>query len=116
MNDPEQLTAQQYADALQQVSDRITDKQWEMLRVHYHAPNKQITARQLADAVGFQNYGGANLQYGLLGGLLGSVLGLSSRHSSVLATGIDAGEEDNPEFLFVMRPQLAAALEQLKRT
>jgi hypothetical protein len=37
-----------------------------MLRAHYHAPDRCITARQLAEAAGYANYGAANLQYGLL--------------------------------------------------
>ena len=37
-----------------------------MLRAHFHAPEQCITARQLAEAAGYANYGSANLQYGLL--------------------------------------------------
>lgn len=37
-----------------------------MLRAHFHAPDRCITARQLAEAAGYANYGAANLQYGLL--------------------------------------------------
>lgn len=115
MNSPEQLTAQQFADALLKLTDRITDKQWEMLCAHYQAPNRSITARQLAKAVGFQNYGGVNLQYGRLGALLGSVLGFEKRNSSMLATFIKPEETDNSEWLWVMLPALAEALEFIRR-
>ncbi len=115
MNSPEQLNAQQFADALQKLTDQITDKQWEMLCAHYHAPNRSVTARQLAKEVGFQNYGGVNLQYGRLGALLGSVLGLEKRNSSMLATFIKPEETDNSEWLWVMLPALAEALELIRR-
>jgi len=115
MNSPEQLSAQQFADALQKLNDRITDKQWELLCAHYQAPNRSVTARQLAKEVGFQNYGGVNLQYGRLGALLGSVLGLEKRNSSMLATFIKPEESDNSEWLWVMLPALAEALELIRR-
>jgi len=112
MTSPEQLSAQQYADALQKLSDRITEKQWEMLRSHYYAANRSVTARQLAKAVGYPNYGSVNLQYGRLGALLGSELGFDERKSSMVATFIKPGEG---EFLWTMLPALARALEQIGR-
>ena len=115
MNSPEQLSAQQFADALQNLTYQITDKQWEMLCAHYHAPNRSVTARQLAKEVGFLNYGGVNLQYGRLGALLGSVLGFEKRNSSMLATFIKPEETDNSEWLWVMLPALAEAMELVRR-
>ena len=41
-----------------------------MLRAHYEAPGRKITATQLAQAAGFANFSAANLQYGLLGAML----------------------------------------------
>lgn len=115
MTSPEQLSAQQYADALQKLSDRITEKQWEMLRSHYYAPNRSVTARQLAKAVGYPNYGSVNLQYGRVGALLGSELGFGERKSSMVATFIKPAVGDNSEWLWTMLPALARALEQIGR-
>jgi hypothetical protein len=115
MNSPEQLSARQFAEALQQLADRITEKQWKMLYAHYNAPNRSITARQLAKQVGFKNYGAVNLQYGRLGGLLGSMLGFDERNSSMLATFIKPNEKDHSEWLWVMLPALAMALETIRR-
>lgn len=115
MNSPEQLSAPQFAGALQKLTDQITGKQWEMLCAHYHAPNRSVTARQLAKEVGFKNYGGVNLQYGRLGSLLGSVLGFEKHNSSMLATFIKPEDTDNSEWLWVMLPALAEALELIRR-
>jgi len=112
---PEQLTSRQFEDALQQLSDRIKPKQWEMLCAHYHAPNRSVTARQLAKEVGFKSYDAVNLQYGLLGSLLGSVLGFEKSKSSVLATFTKPKDKDNSEWLWVMLPALAKALEKIGR-
>lgn len=41
-----------------------------MSGAHYKAPDRRITATQLAQAAGFSTYSGANLQYVLLGAML----------------------------------------------
>ncbi len=115
MNSPEQLSARQFADALQKLTNQITGKQWEMLCFHYQAPDRSVTARQLAKEVGFKNHGAGNLQYGRLGSLLGSVLGFEKRNSSMLATFIKPEDTDNSEWLWVMLPALAEALELIHR-
>ena len=57
-------TDAQYQAGLLAVRTRMTDKQFRMLRHHYLSPEGSATQRQLAIAVGYANYGGANLQYG----------------------------------------------------
>ena len=114
MKSPNQITKQQFADALGQLSGRITSKHWELLREHYNAPNRSITARDLAQKVGFKNYGGVNLQYGRLGVLLGEVLGYDNFNSSMLATITKPKDKDNSEWVWTMLPALAEALESLK--
>jgi hypothetical protein len=46
-----------------------------MMQSHYRAPARTTTAGALAKAMGFKNYGGANLHYGQLAGLLGNQFG-----------------------------------------
>lgn len=55
----------QYVAAFRAVRG-LTDSQVQMLRIHYHAPERTITAKQLARAVGFNSYAVANAQYGRL--------------------------------------------------
>jgi hypothetical protein len=114
MKSPNQITKRQFADALQQLSGRLTSKHWELLREHYKAPNRSITARELAQKVGFKNYGGVNLQYGRLGVLLGEVLGYDNFDSSMLATITKPKDKDNSEWVWTMLPALAEALVSLQ--
>ena len=115
MNSPKDLAPRQFEDALQLLSGRITNKQWEILYAHYHAPDHSLTARQLAKEVGFKNYGVVNLQYGGLGRLLGSVLGFERSTSDMLATFTKPKDKDESEWIWVMLPALAKALENSGR-
>lgn len=58
-----------YVTALEAIRP-ITEGQRRMLAAHYRAPNKIITATQLAKAAGYADYRGANIQYGALGKLI----------------------------------------------
>ena len=112
---PDTLTAQQYREAFQKIHDQLTDKQRAMLRTHYHAPERKITARQMAEAVGFPSYSAANLQYGVVGGLLCEILGQEdgSDRLFVLAHFIRPHTEGNAEWLWQMREPAAQALQEL---
>ncbi len=82
-----------------------------MLRAHQNAPNQDITATQLAQAVGYQNFNAANLHYGKLGRYLGEIMGLNPEMMvSVLVTF----EYDGYEWHWLMRPQVLQALSQLQ--
>jgi hypothetical protein len=89
-----------------------------LLQSHYRAPGHTTTARRLAEQVGFANWRGLNAQYGGLAKQLGEALGVEINGESVyiLATfRREAGVEDN-EIQFIMRPQVAQALEALGLT
>ena len=46
----------------------LVNQKWvKLLRTHYHASNRTISATQLAKTVGYGGYQGVNLQYGKLG-------------------------------------------------
>lgn len=62
--------SEQYIEALLKLRDskRLRNTKFlDMLKTQYSMPNHTITATQLAEAVGFQNYNATNLQYGTLG-------------------------------------------------
>jgi putative restriction endonuclease len=106
-------SAQQYVVAFRAVADDLADSYLEMLRAHYHAPRRTVTATQLSRAVGYQNYRGANLQYGRLGGLVGRQLGWRPKMKlKVLITF----EYREGEWHWIMRPQVFQALEELRWT
>jgi hypothetical protein len=85
------------------------------LRTHYHAPDRKITARQLAEAVGYPSFSAANLHYGKVGGLLCELLGQEpdSDRLFVLAHFIRPHTESNAEWIWQMREPAAQALQEL---
>lgn len=112
---PEQFTAEDYVRAFDAIREDISDLQRQMLRVHYGARDRSVTARQLAAAVGFAKFNAVNLHYGKLGHLLCSILGKPTGADGVfaLAVFVPPGERGNKEWLWMMRPQVAQALQLL---
>jgi hypothetical protein len=58
---------QAYARALEAILPELSMGQVKMLQAHYHAPDRIISATELAKAAGYSNHSGANLKYGNLG-------------------------------------------------
>jgi hypothetical protein len=87
-------------------------RQLDFLREHANAPGRVLTARRLADAVGYQNHGGINLQYGLLARRIGEALGRSDVNLSLLVDFVRPKAVTNKEWVMVMHPQFAEALKQ----
>jgi hypothetical protein len=100
-----------YVYALQKID--ITEKQKEMLRIHYASPCRITTARDLAQSVGFPDYGAANLQYGLLGSKVADALGIGFRGVSMLVVMARPGTATNTEWIWVLRENVVLALEEL---
>lgn len=112
---PEPFSADDYVRAFDAVQDGISLLQRQMLLAHFSAPDRSITARQLAAAVGLSKFNAANLHYGKLARLLGSMLGNNpaADNVSLLASLVPPGTRGNKEWLWVMRPQVAQALQLL---
>lgn len=112
---PITASAVEFAQALKKVSAEITPKQREMLKAHYGAPSRRLTARGMAEKVGFASFSASNLQYGRLGRLVGEALGLAEEdcHVGVLVEFIRPKTEGNTEWVWVMRSQLAEALRSI---
>ncbi|MEJ7640118.1 MAG: hypothetical protein WKF75_19675, partial [Singulisphaera sp.] len=66
-------TSRRYADAIRTLLP-LKKRDVKMLRIQYEAFARTITARQLAQEMGFRSYSVANLQYGRLGRLIGEQL------------------------------------------
>ena len=92
-----------------------------MLQKQYRAPNHTITAAELARAMGYASYSAANLRYGKLGRFLAEALSYTPpvrsdgtpRYWTTLAQG-NPDLESGEDFQWIMRPELATALEELK--
>lgn|GEM_PF-816280 len=99
-----------YVKALRDI--KLQPHQTRMLEAHYYAPKHIITASQMATAMGYKNHSAANLHYGHIGKMIGQQLKpafLPEQTVFVCATF----EKPGKEWLWVMRPQLAQALENL---
>jgi hypothetical protein len=117
-------TIEQYKKALLALRDRgLPTTHFEMLRAQCRAPNETITSTQLAEAAGYENYNAANLQYGTLAFNLAGLLNYqpekrldgTPRWWTTLSYGADgAAEPETGHFQFVMRPELAEALREMK--
>ncbi len=70
----EEITMQEYKDAFTAIKPSLTVGHCAMLKAHFHAENHTVTATELAEAAGYANYGGANLQYARIGKMLADYL------------------------------------------
>lgn len=109
--------------ALHRVAPRLTTGQMQMLRAHYNAPDRCITATQLAEAADYRGYQAANLQYGRVGLLLyGELPVVLPRRASdgkliftcALAEATDQRSDDETQWIWRMRPHVAEALAAAK--
>lgn len=89
----------------------VTDTQLQLLRLHYHAPQRTVTATQLARQVGYRHYSVANAQYGRLGRLMGEQLGYNPTEERL--GNLVTFERRRGEWHWLMRSEVAQALEQL---
>ena len=106
-------SAKQYVAALKAITP-FSGKQKELLRVHYRAQSHAMTARRLAEAVGYKSYRGINLQYGLLAKRIGVALGLRNTNLSLLAHFVPPKQVTNKDWILLMNPTFADALKKLK--
>lgn len=103
-----------YRAALELLESTLPEKHRLLLVRHYEAPKRIITARQLAAKVGYPSYGTVNLQYGTLARRVCEILGQRHRfHVLALATFLPGTPESDGELRWVMKPEVARALEEL---
>jgi 5-methylcytosine-specific restriction protein A len=101
---------QQYAAAFHEIGSAVTPVQIQMLRIHFEAPKRTITATGMSQAFGYR-YQYANLHYGRLAHLVGEKLDFSP--DSVYLGLLVEFEKRNDEWHWIMREELVQALEIL---
>jgi len=107
-------TIEEYVTGFRKIESRIGPKLRAMLINHYAAPCRITTADKLARSVGFSDYAAANLHYGYLGSMLARAMGKKGTLKTyALMLPVDPGEATNTERLWVMRENVARALEEL---
>ena len=113
-------TIEAYVDALRNLRPSLSDKHVAMLKAHSRAPDRSLTANQLAKAAGYANYNAVNLQYGLVGKLLWeelpTTLPAAEAGNPIFTFAIaEAGNRDGPEdqWVWQMRTEVAAAVKEV---
>ncbi len=115
------FSAKDYIPVLEIARDRMRPVHYEMLRAQYAAPERTVTAGQLAQLLGYDHYQPINRWYGGLGRLLAEV-GLAKlketqvRHidgSPAWFSYLSSGRGSPEGYLWTMYPGLAQALEEL---
>lgn len=101
-----------YVKAFRKIDSDMRDNHRKMLAAHYNSPCHVSTARKLGQAAGgdFQK---ANLQYGHLGTRIAEAMGVNFTGMEMLALTIPSGDVANSEPLWVLRTNVASALEEL---
>ena len=110
-------TVLEYSRALTALGPRVTNEHRSLFRVHYHAPDRAATAKQIAAWAGVASWGVVNLSYAKLGRAVCDYLGIKPqlrpddtyRWWSVWSRGWNMPGG----FVWQMLPQVATALEQL---
>jgi hypothetical protein len=113
--DPEELTTEQFKSALQKVREDMHERHFAMLRAHYYAPGRSLNSAQLAAAVGYKHFSTACFQYGGLASKLCDILGhpAGAIKLYLIVSFIKRDAKAKAHGLWIMRPQLAEALEEL---
>lgn len=93
----------------------IAPHQMRMLQVHYYASDRTLTATQMSKAMGYRNFNASNLHYGKLARLVGENLGWNPMPETTLFV-LAEFEKPGREWLWLMRPQVAQAMERLEWT
>jgi hypothetical protein len=113
-------SGEEYVAAFQRMLPTLSDGHCAMLKAHYRAPDKTLTATKLAAAAGYSNYSAANLQYGNVGKALYEELPVELRrradgtliYTSALATAGETSDSDE-HWTWKLRPEVAYAIERL---
>ncbi|MFH1024613.1 MAG: HNH endonuclease [Planctomycetota bacterium] len=99
-----------YVTAFQRIA--IAPHHLRMLQAHYHAPDRTLTATQMAKTMGYDGFGVANLHYGKLGRVVGTTLGWNPL-PTILVGVLAEFKKPQREWHWIMRPTVVGALEQL---
>ena len=117
-------TAEDFKNALLKVRDsNLPDSHLAMLRAQCREPGGLITATQLSVAAEYQNFNAANLQYGTLAMNVAVQLGFEPQKradgtprwwTTLSYCNDDSSDPATGHFQFVMRPELVAALKEMR--
>lgn len=103
-------TSEEYAEAFRTLEANISPIYRRMLHENYYAPHKTLTAREMAQRVGYSRYSSANLHYGKFAGLICKYFGREYDFNLRILVRFSRLSSES-ELDWVMHPQVAEALE-----
>lgn len=103
----------EYVTAFRAIELEMGEHHFRMLRAHYHAMDHTVTASEMARAMRYASYSSANLHYGKLGRKLAEALGFRLKYWVNSLADFIGPDEGLPHWLWIMWPQVGAALEEL---
>lgn len=106
-------STQAYVTAFRKIEANMKETHRKMLAENYNAPCHAATAKSIGQAAGYNGFQAANLQYGHLGTMVAEEMGLDVKGVEMLAHMIGPNQLTNTEWLWIMRTNVAAALEEL---
>jgi hypothetical protein len=115
MENAARITVEAYTQALQALDEqnRIAERQRQMLMVHYHAPDRVITATELAEAVGYKGHRGINLWYGKLAKSVAEDVGYQPPEGYTYLSTLVTFKKEAIPYPMRLRPNVVKALEAL---
>lgn len=106
-------TVAEYVAGFKKIEATIHEKQREMLIKHHACAGHVTTSLELSRLVGYADQA-ANIHYGHLGQLLGAAMGLDEYQAVAwLVLFVPPAKDRNTQLLWVMRDNVALALEEL---
>lgn len=102
------LTVERYKTAFESLCNQITETQWRLLRLHYDS--KDITANQMANAVGFKKYNASNLHYGGLANKLCKFFDIYPEFKLEILAEFEKREN---EWHWIIREKVIQAIQEL---
>lgn len=106
-------SVKEYISAFRMIEKLMTEKQRKMLIENYKSYCHVTTATELALLVGYKDFSAANSQYSRLGSMVSNALDLGSLGVVTLVLMVPPLENVISEWLWVMRANVAEALERL---
>lgn len=108
-------TVAEYTSAFRALEPRISEIQKRMLLLHHASPSRVISATELAKAVGYADFTAVNAQYGRLASAIAEHLDVEGLEVKlgILVDFVDPGAVSNDHYLWVLRPAVAQAIEDL---
>lgn len=106
-------SVKEYVKAFRKIESKMTEKQMQMLIEPYNSNSHVTTATDLAQSVDYNSHSAANSQYGTLGSMVSQELGLGDLGVTTLVLMIEPNHYSTNEWLWIMRENVAKALEEL---